>query len=105
MKRIQKLLKTNLSRLAELSGSPTVFAAALAFVGLWLALGPYFKFSDGWQLAINTSTTIITFLLAFSIQFSQNRDTKAIKSMLRGLMRQSKELEELLKEIDEGLDD
>ncbi|MBC7476245.1 MAG: low affinity iron permease family protein [Candidatus Sericytochromatia bacterium] len=59
-------------------GSPWAFIMALFVIIVWAATGPIFKFSDTWQLVINTSTTIITFLMVFLIQNAQNRDSKAI---------------------------
>ncbi|MCC6287895.1 MAG: low affinity iron permease family protein [Chitinophagaceae bacterium] len=68
------------------TGSPAAFIIALALVILWAALGPVFHYSDTWQLVINTSTTIITFLMVFIIQQSQNRDTAAIHLKLNELI-------------------
>lgn len=68
-------------------GSPYTFVIALALVGVWALLGPVFGFSDTWQLVINTSTTIITFLVVFMIQNTQNRDSKAIHLKLDELIR------------------
>src|SRR4051812_6377030 len=64
-------------QVAHFSGKPIVFLAAVVAVILWAASGPLFGFSDTWQLVINTSTTIITFLMVFLIQNTQNRDTMA----------------------------
>lgn len=68
-------------------GSPYAFAIALTGVILWAILGPVFGFSDTWQLVINTSTTIITFLMVFIVQNSQNRDAKALHLKLDELIR------------------
>jgi low affinity Fe/Cu permease len=68
-------------------GSPWAFATALAFVIGWAATGPYFGYSNAWQLVINTSTTIATFLMVFLLQSTQNRDTKAINIKLDELLR------------------
>lgn len=62
----------------ELVGSSWAFCVAVLIIVIWGATGPIFGFSDTWQLVINTSTTIITFLMVFLIQNSQNRDAKAI---------------------------
>ncbi len=64
-------------RITKLAGSPKAFIAALFIIILWAITGPIFHFSDTWQLVINTSTTIITFLMVFIIQQTQNKDTMA----------------------------
>ena len=63
---------------ARVTGRPPAFATALAIVAVWLLTGPAFGFSDTWQLVINTGTTIITFLMVFLIQSTQNRDAEAV---------------------------
>ena len=68
-------------------GSPWAFIAALVFVVAWAATGPYFDFDEGWQLIINTGTTILTFLMVFIIQATQNRDAKATSVKLDELLR------------------
>ena len=74
-------------RVALLAGRPAVFLAALAAIVLWGLSGPLFGFSDTWQLIVNTSTTIVTFLMVFIIQNTQNRDTAAIQLKLDELIR------------------
>jgi low affinity Fe/Cu permease len=74
----------------KLSGSPYAFGISLIIVIIWASMGPIFKFSDTWQLFINTSTTIITFLMVFLIQQSQNRDTLAIQLKLNELIAADK---------------
>lgn len=69
--------------ISDAMGRAGVFVLALVFVLLWAISGPLFGFSDTWQLIINTSTTVITFLMIFLVQHSQNEDTKEIKAMLQ----------------------
>ena len=73
--------------IAHFSGRPVVFTSAIAIIIIWLVTGPLFGFSDTWQLVINTSTSVITFLMVFLIQNTQNRDTKAIQIKLDELIR------------------
>ena len=73
--------------LAVWTGRPSAFIVAVAAVVLWALCGPLFGFSDTWQLVINTSTTIITFLMVFLIQNTQNRDSEAIQVKLDELIR------------------
>src|ERR1041385_5347759 len=72
---------------ARWTGRPTACLLAVAVVLAWLVTGPFFGFSDTWQLVINTSTTIITFLMVFLIQNTQNRDSEAIQVKLDELIR------------------
>src|ERR1041384_6153285 len=74
-------------RTADAVGSPWTFFAAIVVVLLWAVTGPYFRYSDTWQLIINTGTTILTFLMVFLIQNTQNRDAKAIHLKLDELIR------------------
>jgi low affinity Fe/Cu permease len=71
---------------AHWSGKPVTFITAVLLVGIWAATGPAFGYSDTWQLVINTSTTIITFLMVFLIQNTQNRDTLALQIKLAELI-------------------
>lgn len=72
---------------AHIAGRPSTFVVALTSILLWIASGPLFNFSDTWQLVINTATTIVTFLMVFLIQSTQNRDTEAIHLKLDELIR------------------
>jgi low affinity Fe/Cu permease len=69
------------------AGQPLTFTAALSLIILWSVTGPIFRWSDTWQLIVNTATTIVTFLMVFLIQNSQNRDAAAIQAKLDELLR------------------
>lgn len=73
--------------IAQFAGHSVAFAAAVALIGLWLITGPLFSFSNTWQLVINTATTIVTFLMVFVIQNTQNRDGAAVQIKLDELIR------------------
>jgi low affinity Fe/Cu permease len=74
-------------RIALASGRPAAFTTAAALIVVWAITGPLFGFSDTWQLVINTSTTIVTFLMVFMIQSTQNRDGEAIQVKLDEIIR------------------
>src|SRR3989449_2389399 len=82
-----KLFDRFARRVSSASGHPIVFAVGVAVIVVWAISGPVFHFSDTWQLVINTGTTIITFLMVFLIQNTQNRDAKAIHLKLDELIR------------------
>ncbi|MEC3948902.1 low affinity iron permease family protein [Sphingobium sp. HWE2-09] len=84
---MDKIFAAMSHRVANWAGQPLAFALALGSVILWLATGPFFQYSDTWQLVINTSTTIVTFLMVFLIQNAQNRDGSAIQAKLDELIR------------------
>jgi len=72
---------------AHITGRPLAFNVAMIIIGVWVISGPVFQFSDTWQLMINTATTIVTFLMVFLIQHTQNRDTEAMQVKLDELIR------------------
>lgn len=71
-------------------GSPFAFLLAVLLIVIWISSGPFFNFSDTWQLVINTTTTIVTFLMVFAIQNTQNRDSKAMQLKLNELIKGSR---------------
>lgn len=75
------------NRIAAFVGQPLAFILAVTFIVIWAFTGPLFDYSDTWQLVVNTSTTIVTFLIVFLIQNSQNRDAAAIQAKLDELIR------------------
>jgi low affinity Fe/Cu permease len=79
------------SRVTRLAGSPTAFCVAVGLVLTWGLTGPLFGYSDAWQLVINTGTTIVTFLMVFLIQQSQNKDSTAVHLKLDELLASSRE--------------
>ena len=90
--------------MAALVGSPLSFLLAAGIVAIWGLTGPVFHFSDTWQLVINTGTTIVTFLMVFLIQNTQNRDSKAVNMKLDELLRSVKGARNRLVQL-ETLDD
>jgi low affinity Fe/Cu permease len=98
-------LFTNFARwTANASASPAAFAIALVAVLIWAATGPMFGYSDTWQLVINTGTTIVTFLMVFLIQNTQNRDTLALQLKLDELIRATEGARNLMLDL-EHMDD
>ncbi|UCI10189.1 low affinity iron permease family protein [Mesorhizobium sp. B1-1-8] len=86
----EKLFTKIANRVAHVAGMPPTFAACVLIVVVWALSGPFFGFSDTWQLVINTGTTIVTFLMVFLIQNTQNRDSAAIQAKLDELIRVSR---------------
>lgn len=78
------------SKVTKATGGPGAFIIATLVIIVWAIMGPFFNFSDTWQMIINTSTTIITFLMVFIIQHSQNKDTMALQLKLNELIAATK---------------
>jgi len=87
---------------AQATGHPSAFVVAALVVLIWGITGPLFNFSDTWQLVINTGTTIITFLMVFLIQNTQNRDSAAIHLKLDELIRSHKEARNSMLDLEHG---
>jgi low affinity Fe/Cu permease len=92
-------------RVATLSGHYQTFLVALLVIAVWAVTGPFFHFSDTWQLVINTGTTIVTFLMVFVIQNTQNRDGLAMQLKLDELIRATEEADNAIIRAEDETDD
>src|SRR3990172_8478754 len=88
------------TRISAIVGSPWAFILAVTVILAWALSGPLFDFSDTWQLVINTSTTVVTFLIVFLIQNTQNRDARAIHLKLDELIRSVKDARNTLIDLE-----
>jgi low affinity Fe/Cu permease len=93
---MEKAFNTMAGAVAHATGRPWAFALCLASVIIWAVTGPAFHYSETWQLVINTGTTIVTFLMVFLIQNTQNRDGAAIQAKLDELIRSGKGMNDFI---------
>lgn len=102
---MKELFRRFAHRVSVMAGSAPAFALALLLIAVWATTGPLFRYSDTWQLVINTGTTIITFLIVFLIQNTQNRDAKAIHLKLDELLRATHEARDSLMDVENVSDE
>lgn len=92
-------------KVSQVVGSPWAFILAMTIIVVWAITGPIFHFSDTWQLVINTSSTIVTFMMVFLIQNTQNRDAKAIHLKLDELIRSVREARKTMVDLEQLSDE
>lgn len=92
-------------RVSEASGSPRAFAGACAVIVVWAAVGPVFHWSDSWQLVVNTGTTIVTFLMVFLLQSTQNRESRALHLKLDELIRSQTRARNIFADLEHATDE
>lgn len=105
MKKFKKIFDRFSSAVTKITGSPAAFITAMLVIVVWAVTGPIFNYSDTWQLVINTGTTIVTFLMVFVIQQSQNKDTMAIHLKLNELIASSEKASNRLVDIEDLTED
>lgn len=102
---MKKLFRSIANRVSTWAGSASAFLGAILVVIVWASTGSFFEYSDTWQLVINTGTTIVTFLMVFLIQNTQNRDGKAVQIKLDELLRATKGARQYYVNLEELTDD
>jgi low affinity Fe/Cu permease len=100
-KKLSKFFDRFSSSVTKITGKPIAFILAFLIIIIWAITGPIFQFSDTWQLVINTGTTIITFLMVFVIQQSQNKDTMALQIKLNELIASSENASNRLIDVED----
>lgn len=101
MKNMEEYFRHAAHKASEITGTFWAFLFAVLVIVLWLITGPLFNFSDTWQLVVNTGTTIVTFLMVFLIQNTQNRDIKAVHLKLDELIRTQKSARNSMLELED----
>lgn len=102
---MKDLFRKFASKISQTAGSPFTFVTAISLIVVWAITGPLFNYSTTWQLAVNTMTTIVTFLMVFLIQNTQNRDTKAVHLKLDELIRGIRGARDHLINVEEQTDE
>jgi low affinity Fe/Cu permease len=105
MSRMKGLFLRFACTVADAVGSPPAFLIGVAVIAVWAVTGPLFHYSDTWQLVINTGTTIVTFLMVFLIQNTQNRDAKTMQLKLDELLRAVKDARTKLVDLEDAPDE